>query len=346
MRLSSLNVATCSVLLLSLSVGPVSSGERNATAVQDVLWKEPGCVNCKDFRYGPGGKESLPKPPFEFIEEEEGGSSAKVKLRDARGNLWIAKWGIEAKGASFAPRIAWAVGYYVRPSHFVGRGRILGAKNLGRAAEFVDGEGNFQEANFRLIPRELTWLEDRNWTWNDNPFAGSEEGRHALTGLKIIMMLTSNWDAKDGRDESRGANTAIYATNTATPGYIYSFDDWGASMGRWGNVWTREKWNPEQFVEQTPLFIRGINDGYVDFGFDGTHDGDIRKGISVPDVRWIYRYLGKITDKQLRDGLIASGATAEETQALAGALRQRLRQLQQVASLPGSGGTIVTSSVD
>ena len=49
-------------------------------------------------------------------------------------------------------------------------------------------------------------FDAHGWAWHDNPFVGT----HELNGLKILMMLVSNWDNKDVRDVARGSNTAIF----------------------------------------------------------------------------------------------------------------------------------------
>lgn len=54
------------------------------------------------------------------------------------------------------------------------------------------------------------------WSWNANPFVGT----HELNGLKILMMLTSNWDAKDARD-GEGSNTAVYTKPGSASKVLY-----------------------------------------------------------------------------------------------------------------------------
>ena len=65
----------------------------------------------------------------------------------------------------------------------------------------------FQDARFELDePGVVKHFDEHSWAWNDNPFVGTRE----LNGLKIVMMLLSNWDNKDVRDVARGSNTAIF----------------------------------------------------------------------------------------------------------------------------------------
>jgi hypothetical protein len=47
-------------------------------------------------------------------------------------------------------------------------------------------------------------------------------------------------------------------------------------------------------------------------------------------VRWLYRYLARVTDEQLRAGLRASGATTEEIECFTRAIRERINQLRRV----------------
>src|SRR5205814_1350705 len=151
-------------------------------------------------------------------------------------------------------------------------------------------------------------------------------------GLKIIMMLTSNWDSKDIRDAvDRGSNTAIYRSGRR---YFFFVDDWGAAMGGWGNLATRSKWNAGAYGEQTKEFVRGLKDGEIQWGYHGAHTADVTHGIHVSDVRWLLRYLGRVTDRQLALGLRSSGASDKEVSTYVPAIRLRIQQLQHLAGLP------------
>ena len=70
------------------------------------------------------------------------------------------------------------------------------------------------------------------------------------------MMLLSNWDDKDIRDaHRRGTNTAIYKDGGR---YLFFIDDWGGSMGHWGKVLARSKWDCVDYYRQSADFIRGV----------------------------------------------------------------------------------------
>jgi hypothetical protein len=295
-----------------------------------LLWADPGAVETLDLAGGSGGQANAPKPPFTFVEESLSGSNPKVRVTDANGVEWTAKFGTEVNAETFATRIAWAAGYFVEPAYFVPSGRIEKLGSLERAKKSIQADGSFTDARFeRRRPKGVKKLEDEeSWNWEENPFVGTKE----LNGLKVIMMLLSNWDNKDVRDVKRGSNTAIY--QTPTEGGLedrFLISDWGGSMGKWGGYISREKWDCKGFGGQTKDFVKGVKGDQVEFGYSGQHTGSFKEGIRVGDVRWVTQYLTRISDDQLRAGLQASGATSEEVECFTKSLRDRITQLVSVA---------------
>jgi hypothetical protein len=104
-------------------------------------------------------------------------------------------------------------------------------------------------------------------------------------------------------------------------------------MGKWGSPITRGKWDCEGFASQNDQFVTGVQDGVVQWGYTGQRTDEATEQITVEDVRWLCRYLGRVTDQQLRDGLDASGATPEEADCFTRAIRARIHELQRVAQL-------------
>src|SRR3954467_8240191 len=283
------------------------AGPRPLFGVRHRLWRDPGVVEALDIDGGPGGREQAPKAPFQFIEEHSSGSQPCVSVRDANGRRWRVKWGSEVRCETFAVRLAWACGYYAEITHFVPSGTIEGVGPLTRATDWGDEAGRFVEARFELDdPAVEKLFEEHSWSWTDNPFVGTRE----LAGLKVLLMLISNWDNKDQRDVARGSNTAIYVTRVSRwrREAHYMIVDWGGSMGRWGQtVVTRGRWDAEGFAAQTPQFVTGVGSGFGQFGYTGQRPGGARANSRVEDVAWLCRCLGRITDRQLRDALVASG---------------------------------------
>ena len=324
-------VVAVAMVIPSSSVAAQDSRPRTASARASSpaasIWQDVGPVEQLDFFGGPGGREGAPKPPFTFVEEDSGGTNPKIKVKDAAGRQWGVKWGSEVHAEVFAARFAWAAGYYVEPSYFVASGKVEGVTGLDRAKKFVKPDGSFTEARFELKIGGITKLKDKeSWHWESNPFAGSKE----LKGLKIVLMLVSNWDSKDQCDAGRGSNTAIHK-NDATGEVHYIFGDWGGSMGKWGGVFGRSKWDCKGFSGQSKDFVKGVSGTVVEWGYSGQRTDSVTSGITVADVKWIMERLGKISDRQIQDALEASGATASESSCYASAMRTRLERLKAVA---------------
>jgi hypothetical protein len=297
---------------------------------EKVLWTDPGDPSILDFQYGIGGSERQPQPPFQFTDEDLTGTSPKVNVTDGRGAIWNVKWGPESRPSTFCTRLVWACGYYAEPEYFVWEGRIESAHGLKRARGRIRHDGRFVNARFQLRSDAPGFLAGQSWTWTDNPFLKT----HEFQGLRILMLLVSNWDTKDARDQeghrSPNTNLAIFEDNsTGRLRYLYANADWGASMGKWGGTLTWTKWDCKGFAEETADFLKVGRDGSLHWGFEGKHRKDMVRGITTADIQWLLQYLGRITDDQIRTGLTASGATSDETECFARALRQRIDKLQQ-----------------
>jgi hypothetical protein len=305
-----------------------------------VLWQDPGQVELRDLRYGPGGRNLEPKAPFTFEKEDLSGRSPKVRVSDGNGRTWVVKFGEEALPDVFASRLAWAVGYYAEPNYYLDGETLSGVHDLTRADKYVDEQGRAKEGRFQLRSKDPQYMAGYSWGWEENPFAGTPE----MNGLRILMMLVSNWDDKDIHDDNGGIATRFRevtlwmraGTNNAIMQdggrYMFFIDDWGASLGRWGGVTGRSKRDCDGFLDDSENFVRGVRDGHVEFGFKAVHTKNLADGIRVSDVGWLMKYLGKVTDEQLQAGLAASGATPEMASCYTKALRMRIRQLEQVAS--------------
>ena len=311
------------------------AGEAKIRSTQSVLWRDPGPVEQMDLVAGPGGRDGAPAPPFTFVEEHATGSQPCMSVRDARGRVWRAKWGAEVNTETFCTRLAWAAGYFVETTYFVEGGAIAGAKDLQRAQACLDESSQFCNARFELDEAGVVkHFDEHSWAWNENPFVGS----HELNGLKILLMLLSNWDNKDVRDVARGSNTAIfeYRVGRHQREARYLIIDWGAALGTWGgNVLSRGRWDSEAFAGQTDQLITGVDGTTVSWGYAGQRTADAVSGISVGDVRWLHDRIAGITDAKIADALHASGATADEVVAFTKAIRARFEKLRTVAQATG-----------
>jgi hypothetical protein len=314
------------------------AGPRPLRAKHHRIWRDPGPAERRDLVYGPGGRRTVPVPPFVFLEEHLTGSQPCVSVRDVNGRRWRVKWGAEVFAESFAARFAHACGYFAEVTHFVRTGTIECKAALARAGDCITGdEGAFFDARFELDDPHVNMLfDEHSWAWNDNPFLGTAE----LSGLKIVVMLLSNWDAKDRRDVARGSNTAVFEYRVPRwehrlPRWPrpkrearYLITDWGGAMGRWGStIVTRGRWDPDGFEAQTPQFVTGVANGLVSFGYRGQHTADIAADIPVAHAQWFFAIASGLSERQLVEGLEVSGATDDEAARFARALLGRIRQL-------------------
>ena len=327
-------VAAC-LRLVWLALGAYRirrAGPRPLSATEHTIWRDPGDVAALNLSNGPGGRDGAPVPPFTFVEEHLTGSQPCVSVTDGRGRRWRVKWGNEVRSENFAVRLVWACGYFAETTYFIDAGRIEGAGALQRARTCIADDCSFQEARFELEdPAVRKLFEEHSWAWNDNPFVGTPQ----LNGLKVLVMLLADWDTKDRRDVARGSNTAIFEHRVGRwrREARYLITDWGGSMGRWGGtIVTRGRWDPEGFEAQTSEFVTGRDGDMVRFGYVGQRTADVATGISVEDVRWLCRTLGKIADAQLQAALLASGASADEADRFGRAIRERITQLVRITS--------------
>lgn len=293
-----------------------------------VLWRAPGNISMENWTCGSAGCDHVPAPPFQFVKEDLEGTFPKLTVKDAKGRTWSVKFGGKVTPESFSSRFVTALGYLVEPSYFVASGKLERAEGLRRARHFVNPNGTLQRARFQLRdPKEMDFVKNGAWSLADNPFRGT----HEFAGLRVLMMLLSNWDAKDSREGEEEANTAIFRVPGAQTEFEYSFFDWGSTLGRWGHLMRRTRSDCSGFADDTPDFVTGVTGNTVEFGYSGKHEADVKTGITVDDLRWLVPYLSGITDNEIRAGLTASGATPRQTACWAESLRNRIQQVQAVA---------------
>jgi hypothetical protein len=296
-----------------------------------VLWSDPGRVETIDFTMGAGGSSRAAMPPFHFVREDGTGTSPKILVRDTRGIEWRVKGGLEVRAEAFVTRLVAALGYYSELTYFFAQGRIEGAPELKRASGFIKADGTFTYASFEQSEPNGRFV-DQPWTWNSSPFTGTRQ----WNGLKVLVMLVSNWDNKDARDRYDGSNTSVLeCAEGSARQRVYFVNDWGQSLGRWGyggRFGNQSRWNCADFTAQTPSFVTAIQGRNVRFGYAGQHTDDFKNAITVDDVHWLMQYLGRITDAQISAGLLASGATRDEEHCFTKALRARIEQLRAAAT--------------
>jgi hypothetical protein len=320
--------------MLKFLVAAVLSTAAYAQLPSGSLWRDPGNVAALDFAGSMAAPVNAPKPPFTFLREDMSGTQPKVFAHDASGSTWNVKFGFEVRPESFCWRVVRACGYFAEPNFFVAAGKFEGFQPTKRKDPSLHADGSFIDARFQYRDPDLKFLDDKNWRWDEPPYGGTKE----LSGLKILIMLFSNWDNKDGRvGAAGGPNTAVFQLKKPYgTRFIYAFTDWGDGFGRLGAIPVRANWQCQAFTEQSATFVRGVEKGLVNFGYDGNINEGFRTGIPASHVAWFMKYLGRITDAQLRTGFSASGASNAEAVCFTAAMRTRIEQLQAVGAKAGS----------
>ncbi|MDQ3802739.1 MAG: hypothetical protein M3416_02655 [Acidobacteriota bacterium] len=345
MRLSrKTSLSALLLALFALCLQPPASAQKSGKdkerSAAPVLWRDPGDIASRDLRYGPGSAELAPAAPFTFVEEVKKGESPKFKVRDARGVEWNVKLGPEAQAETVSTRLVWAVGYFAEEAYYFDEVRVENMRGLSRGREYVAGH---VVRSARFEPRRGDFKEGPEWSWRDGPFEDSRE----MNGLKVLMILLNNYDAR------KGNNHILYTDTPAGREARYVVTDLGATLGRAGGLGgKRTKNDLEAFL--STKFVRGVDegDGVVEFDYDTRprgfghlsvlhpkyYRGEVKKekamrGIPVEHARWAGSLLAQLTDEQLRDAFRAAGYDQATMDGFVAAIRGRINQLTSLHSI-------------
>src|SRR5688572_14119539 len=251
------------VILFAFSFAATEAKTKKAKEVPrgvPILWNAPSDIRSRNLFLGPGGSRMKPDlRRIKFIKEEKGGYSKKFRISDAAGQEWVAKVGKEAQAETAAVRLVWAAGYETEVNYLVPRLTI-------------PGKGTFE--NVRLEARPVSEKRVDEWKWKENPFLGTRE----FQGLKVLMLLLSNWDIKDSNNEI----ISVKGTNRLR----YVISDLGATLGKTGSLpffWriTRSRNNPEDYLNAS--FVEHVEDNFVDFRYSGKQR-EIFENITVAEA--------------------------------------------------------------
>jgi hypothetical protein len=229
--------------------------------------------------------------------------------------------------------LVWAVGYFAEEAYYADEIQVRNLPRLSRGMDHVAGD---VVRGARFEPKRKNMKRGDTWDWRDNPFEGTRE----LSGLKVLMILLNNFDA-------RAANNRIINVSGETRYYV---TDLGATLGRAGGLGgTRTKNDLADFL--STKFVRGVDakDGVVEFDYDTRprglghlsvlhplyYRGEVNKekamrGIPISHARWIGSLLAQLSDEQLRDAFRVANYPEGVTESYVSALRERINQLTQL----------------
>src|SRR5690349_13444976 len=137
--------------------------EKKELIGKPVMWKDPTDLETRNLILGAGGEEMKPDiSQITFIEEKTGGYSKKYRVKDAKGNEWVAKIGKEAQTDTAANRLVWALGYETEIAYLIPKLTI-------------EGKGEFENVRLEARPKDVK--RSGNWMWESNPFVTTPEFR-------------------------------------------------------------------------------------------------------------------------------------------------------------------------
>ena len=293
-------------LPLSTQAQDKEKKEQKTPTGTPVFWTEPTDISSRNLLLGAGGEEMKPDvSKITFIEQKKGGYSTKYRVRDAKGNEWIAKIGKEAQPDTAANRLLWALGYPTEIAYLVPKVKI-------------EGKGEYENVRFEARPKDVDRVG--NWMWENNPFQNTSEFR----ALKILMVMINNWDMKDDNNE-------ILAMRNPTTGEAelrYIISDLGGTFGKTGGFFSRSRNAPKDYVKAD--FIKAVKGDVIDFNYGGKNQ-KLFSGITVADARWLSDRFKGLSDEQIKDAFRSANYTPEEVDTLTNALKVRIAALADPA---------------
>lgn len=297
-----------SVLICPAAVSVLSQKDEIPQGAKQIMWEQVN-IGERDLFWGPGGQEMQPVvAKSELIRRETSGNNLKYRIKDGAGREWIAKIADESQPETAAVRLLWAIGYKTEINYLVPKLEI--AKT-----------GNYKNARFEARPEKIKRLD--RWSWNDNPFVGTNE----FEGLKIMMAMFNNWDLKD-------ENNVILRDGDE---HHFVVSDLGASFGKLAKESTsrsgRSVNKPEHFYQSN--FIKQVRGGIIEFDYRGKADYLI-KGIKVEHGRWLADLLLQLSDKQIEDAFRAANYKEKDIKLLSQAFKSRINELDEAAKSVGN----------
>ncbi|HET9399965.1 MAG TPA: hypothetical protein VFO34_03355 [Candidatus Acidoferrales bacterium] len=306
-----------------------------AAAMPAVLWRDPGDVSSLDLTGGPGGRDKAPKPGdrFTFVKEDMNGTSTKFYVKDSSGVEWLVKVGEEVHAETAATRIVWATGYFADADYY------LDSIHVDDMPKLKHGKGHKKvTSDIREVRLKLQNSKEKsigNWSWYDNPFAGTRE----FNGLRVMMALINNWDLTE-------VNNKIYPMESERE---FVVSDLGATFGKTGGPVTRSKGKADDYEHSR--FILSTTPEFISFKIKSrplplmkpferknyamrAKIETIARSVPRGDVQWISERLNQLSDQQIHDAFRAAGFSDHAVDEYAKTLEARIAQLNAEAGKP------------
>jgi hypothetical protein len=296
------------VLTLSACAGAKRPAQRPSPAEPGAtLWEAPNDLSTRDLVYGPWGRERAPDPraTYTLVELKHSGVNPGMTVVDAQGREWSVKQPYPGRVDEEGPvevtlsRLLSAVGYHQPPVYYMPTFLLK------------DDWGTHVEPGGRFRLKERALDDEGAWRWEDNPFVGTRP----YQGLLVLLMMFNSTDLKS-------SNNSLYEYRRA--GDVerwYVVRDIGAALGDTRQLAPRK--NHADTFERYP-FILGVNNGHVQFAYNGWYKNLVRDRITPEDVAWASNLLGRLSDRQWNDAFRAGGYTPDTANRFIRKLREKI----------------------
>lgn len=332
MHLRRRTLALALLVISCASMAPAQNPVKDSSSAAPAIWHDPGDIKSKDLLNGPGGEKHRPQLPVKFLKEDKHGQNSKFDVEDADGMKWKAKLGIEAQPEVAATRLLWAIGYFTNDNYYVPNLEVKDLPaHLHRGQGHVISPGHLDGA--RLQRHARGEKKEDTWNWQHNPFVGTRE----FNGLRVMMVLLSNWDLKD-------ENNAIFTDNEGRQQYLVT--DVGTAFGASGKHWTEAASKNNLSEYKKAKLIAKIAPDYVDFNFPRrppllhlfvpasyfrqVHMRWVGNHVPRADAKWLGGLLAQLTTDQILDAFRAGGYPSDKAAAFTKVVQSRIADLNQL----------------
>ena len=273
------------------------------------MWVEPTDIATRDLFYGPWGQEHAPDPNdvYDLVELKHSGVNLGMTVKDSKGREWSVKQPYPGNLDSEAPvevvvsRLLSGVGYRQPPVYYL------------PAFTLKDDFGKKVTVGGRFRPKLENFKEVGAWDWASNPFVGTKEHE----GLIVALVMFNSTDLKS-------SNNSLYERKDGD--YVeqwYVARDVGSALGDTQRMAPRK--NHIDSFEQMP-YILGVDNGYVEFAYNGWYKNLVRERIKPEHVAWISELFSRLSDKQMQDAFRAAGYDPDIAGRFIAKLREKIQQ--------------------
>lgn len=294
----------CAPAFRSTATGPMTP------TLMAELWENPTDLAQRDLFWGPWGETLAPKPgqTYKVVEEKTTGFSPGFTVVDESGMEWSVKQGPEAHTEVAVSRILSAVGYHQPPVYYVDRWTQRG------------GPGDAEQRDGRFRPKDVGVRSKGDWSWQQNPFVGTEP----YQGLLSLLMLLNGTDLKNDNNTLYEVDPEMRDGHGVKHWYVVR--DVGAALGETGKI---EPVRGDPFVFAKERFILGVKNGFVKFNYRGRHK-ELAERIRPSDLHWMANLVSGLTPAQWQDAFRAAGYGPTASDMFIARIKEKLEEIRRL----------------